>query len=119
MVKCSLTEFGRAGPDNKHWDDLEPKVNLSGPPIQSISTFYIIFSSFEVMLFANTPKNLQPKTHTLQKINPHFSYIRFSFQQKIADILLCLNGDDEPRYMHSIKSNWMNKKRDKKFSWLM
>ena len=98
MVKCSLTEFGRAGPDNKNWDDLEPKVNLSGPPIQSISTFYIIFFPFEVILFTNTPIKIT-------KINPHFSYIRFTFQQKIADILLCLNGDDEPRYMHSIKSN--------------
>ena len=66
------------------------------------------------MLFAKIPTKLTTKNrmHTLQKINPHFSYITFTFQQKIADILLCLNGDDERRYMHSIKSNWMNKKRE-------
>ena len=97
MVKCSLTEFGRAGPDNKHWDDLEPKVYLSGPPIQSISTFYVIFSSFEVMLFAKIPLKLTTKNgmRTLRKTNPHFSYIRFTFQQKIAYVLLCLNGHDK------------------------
>ena len=36
---------------------------------------------------------------TLQKINPHFNYIRFTFQQKIAYILFCLNGDDERRLL--------------------
>lgn len=66
------------------------------------------------MVFAHIPIKLTTKNgmRTLQKINPHFSYIRFTFQQKIAYILFCLNGDDERRYMHSIKSNWMNKKKE-------
>ena len=74
------------------------------------------------MLFAKIPTKLTTKNGmgTLQKINPHFSYTTFTFQQRIADILLHLNGDDEQRYMHSIKSNLMNKKkRNKNFSWLM
>ena len=89
-------------------------VYLPGPSIQSISTFYVIFSTFEVMLFAKIPIKLTTKNgmRTLRKINPYFSYVRFTFQQKIANNLLCLNGDDERRYMHSIKSNWMNKKRE-------
>ena len=74
------------------------------------------------MLFAKIPTKLTTKNGmgTLQKINPHFIYITFTFQKRIADILLRLNGDDERRYMHSIKPNWMNKKkRNKNFSWLM
>ena len=39
----------------------------------------------------------------LQKINPYFSYISFTFQQKIADILFVLNCDDGLIYMHSMK----------------
>ena len=69
------------------------------------------------MLFAKISVKLTTKSRirTLQKINPHFGYIRFTFQQKIADISLCLNGHDERRYMHSIKSIWMNKKNEYKF----
>ena len=63
------------------------------------------------MLFTNIPIKLTTKDSHTTKFNLHFSYIRFSFQQKIADILLCLNGDDEQRYMHSIKSNSMNEKK--------
>ena len=59
------------------------------------------------MLFAKIPTKLTTKNGmgTLQQINPHFGYITFTFQQRIADILLRLNDDDERRYMHSIKSN--------------
>ena len=39
----------------------------------------------------------------LQKINPYFSYIRFTFQQKTAHILFVLNCDDGRIYMHSMK----------------
>ena len=63
------------------------------------------------MLFTNIPIKLTAKDSHPTKFNLHFSYIRFTFPQKIADILLCLNGDDEQRYMHSIKSNSMNKKK--------
>lgn len=70
------------------------------------------------MVFAHIPIKLTTKNgmRTLQKINPHFSYIRFTFQQKIAYILFCLNGDDEQRYMHSIQSNQIHKKSHKNFS---
>ena len=68
------------------------------------------------MVFAHIPIKLTTKNgmRTLQKINPHFSYIRFTFQ--IAYILFCLNGDDEQRYMHSIQSNQIHKKSHKNFS---
>ena len=52
MIKCLLTELGRAGRENI-WThgprcarsvrpDLEPNIFPSGPPTQSISTYYII-----------------------------------------------------------------------------
>ena len=44
-------------------------VYLPGPSIQSTSTFYVIFSSFEVMLFAKIPIKLTTKDgmRTLRK----------------------------------------------------
>ena len=57
MIKCLLTEFGRARRENiwlsvmKHGPrcarsvrhDLEPNIFPSGPPTQSISTYYLLF----------------------------------------------------------------------------
>ena len=47
IIKCSLTELGRAGRENiwhsvmevRH--DLGPNIFPSGPPTQSISTYYV------------------------------------------------------------------------------
>ena len=49
------------------------------------------------MLFAKIPLKLttQNGMRTLRKTNPHFNYIRFTFQKKIAYVFLCLNGHDE------------------------
>ena len=86
-------------------------VYLPGPSIQSISTFYVIFSTFEVMLFAKIPIKLTTK-NGMRTLRKKLFLTLVTLGQKIACILSCLNGDDEERYMHSIKSNWMNKKRE-------
>ena len=107
MVKCSLTEFGRARPDNKHWDDLRAKslpVRPSHPVDKYILRNFFLFRSYAVRQNTN---HSQPKTGCARskKLIRTLVTFRFTFQQKIAHILLCLNSDDERRYMHSIKSN--------------
>ena len=65
MIKCLLTEFSRAGQENiwlsvmthgprcarsvRH--DLEPNIFPSGPPTQSISTYYLFIYLF-IYLFS-------------------------------------------------------------------
>ena len=106
MVKCSLTEFGRAGPDNKHWDDLRAKslpVRPSHPVDKYILSNFFLFRSYAVCQYTNKTHN-QRLTH-YKKLIRTLVILGLPFNKKIADILLCLNGYDEPRYMHSIKSN--------------
>ena len=58
------------------------------------------------MLFAKIPIKLTTKNgmRTLRKKVIHtLATLGLPFDKKIAFILLCLNGDDEGRYMHSIK----------------
>ena len=43
IIKCLLTELGRAGQEN-----IWPEVMAYGPPTQSISTYYDIAPSFKV-----------------------------------------------------------------------
>ena len=70
MIKCLLTEFGRAGRENiwlsvmthgprcarsvRH--DLEPNIFPSGPPTQSISTYYQIQLTQDLV---NSPRSLE------------------------------------------------------------
>ena len=64
------------------------------------------------MVFAHIPIKLTTKNgmRTLQKINPHFSYIRFTYQQKIEDERL---NEDVCIRFNQIK---FIKKSDKNFS---
>ena len=60
MVKCSLTEFGRAGPDNKHWDDLRAKslpVRPSHPVDKYILHNFFLFRSYAVCQYTNKNHN--------------------------------------------------------------
>ena len=62
------------------------------------------------MLFTKIPVKLTTKNgmRMLRKLIRTLVTLGLPFNKKIAYISLCLNGDDERRYMHSIKSTLMN-----------
>ena len=73
MMKCLLTDLGRAGRENiwlsvrKHGPrcarsvrpDIEPNIFSSGPPTQSISTYYVLRASSDTGFFAIIPQKHQ------------------------------------------------------------
>ena len=96
MIKCLLTEWGRAGRENI-WlsvrmhgpsvarfvrPDLEPNIFPSGPPTQSISTYYLISDTHgtwgdcqnchNIMARKQRRRNVKVFKHTETKLQADF-----------------------------------------------